>query len=184
MSKIFVSNWIILDGIFSGPEGETDWFTFDKELEDYNLNTLLPAGTILFGRKTFDIMVNFWPTPLAEKEDPRTVQYMNESAKHIFSKTVTKSDWNNSFFHKELNNDTIEKIKADAPGDIVVLGSGEISMQLHRMGFIDQYNILLDPQLGIEGRQFFTNVPKTSLELVQAKTFKCGVVFLQYNMVK
>lgn len=184
MGKIFVSNWITLDGIFSGPAGETDWFTFDKELEQYNLSTLLPANTILFGRKTFDIMVNYWPTALAVNEDPGVVRYMNESVKHTFSKTVTESGWNNSFFHKELNNDTIEKIKADAPGDIVVLGSGEISMQLHRMGLIDQYNILLDPQLGIPGRQFFSGVPKTSLELVQAKTFRCGVIFLQYNMLK
>src|SRR5688572_13550640 len=136
MSKIFVSNWITLDGIFSGPEGETDWFTFDKELEEYNLKTLLPANTILFGRKTFDIMVNFWPTALAANENPDVVKYMNESAKHTFSRTVTESGWNKSFFHKELNADTIEKIKAEALGDIVVLGSGEISMQLHRMGFI------------------------------------------------
>lgn len=184
MSKIFVSNWITLDGIFSGPEGETDWFTFDKELEEYNLSTLLPAGTILFGRKTFDIMVDFWPTALASNENPAVVKYMNESAKHTFSKTVTESGWNNSFFHKELNNDTIEKIKTGATGDIVILGSGEISMQLHRMGLVDQYNILLDPQLGIKGRKFFTDVPKTSLELVETKTFKCGVVFLQYNVLK
>src|SRR5688572_3379783 len=105
MGKIFVSNWITLDGIFSGPGGKTDWFTFDKELEEYNLNTLLPAGTILFGRKTFEIMESFWPAAGAS-ENPRAAKYMNESEKHTFSKTVTSSDWNKSFFHKEIDRKT------------------------------------------------------------------------------
>ncbi len=184
MKKIFVSNWVTLDGIFAGPKGETDWFSFDKELEQYNLEKLLPAKHIIFGRTTYDMMADYWPSAATESENPEVVKYMNESTKHTFSTTVTSSDWDHCFFYKNLDVATIEAIKEKADSDLVVLGSGDVAMQLHRMGMIDQYNILLDPQLLGQGKVFFQGIDKTSLELVSCKTFKCGVNYLEYKVRK
>ena len=33
MKKIKVVEWLSLDGFFSGPKGETEWFVMDEELD-------------------------------------------------------------------------------------------------------------------------------------------------------
>lgn len=184
MSKIFVSNWISLDGIFSGPNGETDWFTNDKELENYNLGKLEQSDGIIFGRSTYELMESFWPTEAANAENPAVINFMNNTPKHTFSKTMTSSGWRNSFFYTEISREVVEAIKSKSGKDIVILGSGAVSMQLHQLGLIDEYKIMLDPQLLGEGKLFFQNIDKTSLELMQVKTFPCGVNYLEYQVRK
>lgn len=184
MKKIFVSNWITLDGIFSGLNGETDWFTSDKELEKYNFDKLQASSDIIMGRTTFKMMEAFWPTEAGYAENAAVVKYMTDSAKHTFSKTVKDSSWANSFFYSNINIETIEAIKSKASKDIVILGSGDIAMQLHRLGLVDQYNIMLDPQLLGQGKYFFQDAYKASLELSCIKTFECGVNYLEYKVIK
>ncbi|MCD2423285.1 dihydrofolate reductase family protein [Niabella pedocola] len=183
MSRIFVFNWISVDGIFSGPNGETDWFTSDPELEAANLSALHIADTLLFGRVTFKMMEAFWPTPGAAAAYPEVAAYMNETAKHSFSTTVNSSHWPHSSFHNVLNRDTVRAIKETAKKDIVVLGSGSVSMALQELQLIDEYILLLDPQLLGRGKPFFKDVDPTALQLLEARTFPSGIVRLHYKTV-
>ncbi|HTG56008.1 MAG TPA: dihydrofolate reductase family protein, partial [Niabella sp.] len=89
MSRIFVSNWITLDGVFSGAGGDTSWFTSDEELMHYNLERLNEADTILMGRITYDLMAGYWPRAQAQQDFAGAYQFMNESRKHIFSRSIT-----------------------------------------------------------------------------------------------
>ncbi len=184
MSRIFVSNWITLDGIFSGPGGDTGWFTSDEELMHYNLDRLNQADTILMGRTTYDLMASYWPGTQAQRDFAGAYRFMNESRKHIFSGTLKESDWQRCIFHNEISQEVISNIKASASKDIVILGSGELSMQLHGLGLIDEYHILLDPQIKGEGRRFFDDMHLSKLKLESIKKFKCGVAYLHYLVVK
>ncbi|MCH5598606.1 dihydrofolate reductase family protein [Niabella ginsengisoli] len=184
MKKIFVSNWISLDGIFSGPNGETEWFTSDEDLYKYNMEDLQQADTIIFGRTTYELMIDYWPTSESQKEYPQAHEYMNACKKHIFSGTIHSSDWSNCFFHKELNPEAIHEIKSGTEKNIVILGSGEISRQMHALGLIDEYHILLDPQFVGAGKVFFQDMPKEKLLLQESKSFDCGVNHLKYKVLK
>ena len=184
MSRIFVSNWISIDGVFSGAGGDTNWFTSDEELKDYNLHQLHCADTILFGRTTYELMHAYWPTEQAKRDYPDVHRYMNECRKHIFSHTVNSSDWQSCYFHNAVNKEAIEKIRADTNKNIVILGSGEIATQLHNLGLIDEYHILLDPQILGEGRRFFDETTPVRLKLESMKKFNCGVAYLRYSVVK
>lgn len=184
MSRIFVSNWITLDGIFSGPDGDTEWFTSDDQLMHYNLARLNQADTILMGRVTYDLMAGYWRGAQARQDFAGAYQFMNESQKHIFSTTMNKSDWNRCIFHNDINPEVISNIKASTSKDIVILGSGNLSMQLHKLGLIDEYHILLDPQIKGEGRRFFDDMHLSKLKLESIKKFGCGVAYLQYLVVK
>lgn len=184
MSSIFVSNWVTLDGIFSGPGGDTGWFTSDEELMHYNLGRLNEADTILMGRITYDLMAGYWPGAQARHDFAGAYQFMNESRKHIFSKTLTESDWQRCIFHHEITPEVINNIKDSTSKDIVILGSGDLSMQLHKLGLIDEYHILLDPQIKSEGRKFFDDMQMSKLKLKSIKKFECGVAYLQYAVVK
>ncbi|MBZ4190396.1 dihydrofolate reductase family protein [Niabella beijingensis] len=183
MSRIFVFNWISVDGIFSGPDGATDWFTHDAELDQANREILDSADTILFGRVTFKMMESFWPTAGAAEQFPDVARYMSRAAKHTFSTTVTGSTWENSFFYKEISPESIAAIRKTAGNDIVVFGSGMVCNTLLRNGWIDTYTLLLDPQLMGRGRRFFTDVPPTALRLKETRTFPSGIVRLDYDVV-
>ncbi|WP_114790898.1 dihydrofolate reductase family protein [Niabella yanshanensis] len=184
MSRIFVSNWITLDGIFSGAGGDTGWFTSDEELMNYNLERLNEADTILMGRITYDLMAGYWPLAQAQQDFAGAYQFMNESRKHIFSTTVNKSGWDRCIFHNEVSPKVINDIKTSAGKDIVILGSGKLSARLHNLRLIDEYHLLLDPQIKVEGRRFFDDIQKSKLKLKNMKKFECGVVYLQYVVVK
>ncbi|WP_300598466.1 dihydrofolate reductase family protein [Niabella sp.] len=184
MNRIFVFNWISVDGIFSGPGGETNWFTPDAELEKANRLELGRASTVLFGRVTFKMMEAFWPTPGAATQFPDVAKYMNEAEKHTFSTTVTSSNWQHSFFHKNLNRDTINAIKENAKEDVVIFGSGSVGMALQRLQLIDEYVLLLDPQLLGRGKPFFKEVDPTVLQLLEVRAFPSGIVRLHYKTVR
>ena len=184
MNKISVVNWIAVDGIFSGPNGETDWFTPDEELTQENLLGLSKSATILFGRVTFKMMEAFWPTQEAISRFPEIAAYMNNAEKHTFSTTVTSSTWQHCYFHKEISRETVTAIKETAKGNVVILGSGDVSMALHRLGLIDEYSLLLDPQLLGAGKPFFRNIDRTALQLLSSRVFPSGTVRLNYKVVK
>jgi dihydrofolate reductase len=86
--RIIVSNMVSLDGYIAGPNGEIDWFVWDKELEKYTIEMMGTVDTILFGRVTYDMMARYWPTD--RTNDPYIKERMNNLPKIVFSRTLGK----------------------------------------------------------------------------------------------
>jgi dihydrofolate reductase len=61
---------VTLDGYFEGPNKEIDWHVVDSEFNDFADTQLKSVDTILFGRVTYQLMANYWPTPSAITDDP------------------------------------------------------------------------------------------------------------------
>lgn len=102
MRKVIVSNLVSLDGYFEGSNRELDWHRVDEELNEYAIELLNSVDTLLFGRVTYELMVSYWPTESAITNDPIIAEKMNTLPKIIFSRTLTKVDWNNSRLAKEV----------------------------------------------------------------------------------
>ncbi|MBO9620593.1 MAG: dihydrofolate reductase family protein [Niabella sp.] len=152
-------------------------------MQKENLENLQQVNTILFGRVTFKMMEAFWPREQT-KAYPEVQQYMNAARKHTFSTTVNRSAWQHSYFHEQLNKETIISIKEKAENDIVILGGGMSSRELHRLGLLDEYTLFLDPQLLGRGKQFFREMPPGRLQLLDSRVFPSGIVRLNYKVVK
>ena len=60
-----------------------------------------PVDTLLFGRKTYELMASYWPTPSAIKDDPVVADLMNRLSKIVFSRTLEKAEWNNTRLIKD-----------------------------------------------------------------------------------
>ena len=70
---------------------------------------------------------------------------MNKLQKIVFSKTLEKTDWENTSLIKENVEETIIKLK-NLPGkDIVILASGKIVSLLTGMNLIDEYRVIINP---------------------------------------
>jgi hypothetical protein len=63
MRKVIADAFVTLDGFMAGPQGEIDWNEpyFDEEMARYVGEEFATVGTILFGRGTYQLFVQYWP---------------------------------------------------------------------------------------------------------------------------
>jgi dihydrofolate reductase len=185
MRKIIVSNLVSLDGFMAGPNGELDWFVVDEEFNDYANDLLSKVDAILFGRVTYQLMANYWPTPSAITNEPLIADKMNNLPKIVFSKTLEKVEWNNSRLVKDNIEGEISKLKQQPGKDIVIFGSGSIVSTFTQSGLIDEYRITVNPVVLGSGKPLFKSIKdRIKMKLLKKKTFDSGVVLLYYEPEK
>lgn len=185
MRKIIVSNYVSLDGFFAGPNGEIDWFVWDEETAEYSKELMGTIDTILFGRITYELMADYWPTPAAAAEEPVITNFMNNTSKVVFSRTLEKVEWNNSRLVRENIAGEISKMKHQTGKDMVIYGSGSIVSLFAQSGLIDDYRIFVNPVVLGNGKPLFKGLKdRFKLKLLSTKVFKSGVVLLHYEPEK
>lgn len=172
------------DGFFAGPNGEIDWHVVDAEFNEYAIAMLHDAGTILFGRVTYEMMANYWPTVQALTDDPIVADQMNNLQKIVFSKTQGNLAWNNATVMGDIVPEEILKIKQRVPKDILILGSGTIVSALAELGLIDEYRFIVNPIVLGHGKALFGGIKeRIKLKFLRMKTFISGNVLLYYEPV-
>ena len=193
MRKISVFIHVSLDGFFAGPNDEIDWFKIikkDPEWEKHTYRESHSGSTLLFGRRTYKMMKSYWPTAAGIQSDPHMAKVMNESPKIVVSKTLNgveehEENWKNVTIIRDLNHDTITKLKEEGGGGgtgaITILGSGSIIQQLANMGFIDEYELVVVPIILGDGKYLFKDVKMTEMNLVESQSFQNGLVSLCYQ---
>ena len=62
MRKVIWLMHMSLDGFVAGPKGEIDWIYLNDELFEDVENMIDAADTALYGRVTYELMENYWPT--------------------------------------------------------------------------------------------------------------------------
>ena len=186
MGKLMAFTIVSVDGYFSGPEGEIDWFkgTPDEEGAAFSAEVSGMAGSLLFGRKTYEIMKGFWPTPAGIASDPVTAKVMNERPKFVISGTLGPEKdgpvWKNVTVLSEIRPDGIRRMKGS--GDVTILGSGSIVQQLMQLSLIDEYHLMVVPVILGAGRSLFRDAGKLDLVLADTRVFrKSGKVLLTYR---
>lgn len=188
MKKIIVFNWLSMDGLFSGPNGEThEWMVHDNGIDEES-HTLMQPDTVLLGRVTYQLFESYWPKvaedPKATKEARKIAGELNEMKKVVFSTTLKDVKWVNTTL---ANGDLVEEVtnlKRGNGADIVIFGSGSIVEQLTNERLIDEYLFAMTPVILGEGKSCFNHVKKLDLKLLKAKNFESGNVLLHYKAVK
>jgi dihydrofolate reductase len=182
MGKLGVFNFMTLNGLFEGAEHDISWHPHDAEGAEYASDGLSSEGTLLFGRKTYDLMVQYWPTPMAEKNDPAVAAGMNTAEKIVFSRTLTSSHWTNTRFVNDNIGEEVRKLKQIPGKNLTILGSGSIVTQLAELNLIDEYQFVVDPVVLSSGTPIFNGINRRlDLKLVSIKAFKNGGVVLTYR---
>src|SRR6266540_118147 len=119
---------VTVDGFFSGPKGEVDWFVQSEDLEEFAQKLIDSVDTILYGRVTYQMMAGYWPHASGSFAD-RT----NRLPKLVFSSTLDETpwgDWDNARPIKGVLAEEVEKLKNEPGNDIVIYGSGSIVQAL------------------------------------------------------
>jgi dihydrofolate reductase len=136
----------------------------------------------VFGRVTYDLMIKFWPTPMAMQTYPIVAERMNGAEKIVFSRTMDRASWNNTKVIKGNIVAEMRQMKEQAGDNMVILGSGSIISQFTEAGLIDEFQIVLCPVVLGAGRTLFGGVTtRPSLKRTHSRTFKNGNVSLRYE---
>ena len=186
MRKLAVFNMVSLDGYFVDAQGDMSWaHKRDAEWNAFTAENAKGGGVLVFGRVTYDLMIRYWPTPMAEQQNPDVAKGMNNMPKIVFSKTMDKASWNNTTVVKGDLAAEVRNLKQTPGDDLVILGSGTIVSQLAQEGLIDEYQVVVSPIVLGQGRTMFEGVKtRLPLKLTRSRTFGNGSVFLCYEPAK
>lgn len=182
MRKVIFQIMISVDGFFEGLNREIDWHNVDAEFNDYAVDLLNNVDILLFGRITYELMAGYWPTETAVTNDSVVAGKMNSLQKVVISKTLQKSDWNNTILIKDNIEAEIRKLKEQPGKDIAIFGSSDLAVTLIPSGLIDEYRIIVNPVVLGNGKPLFKGINnKLNLKLIKSKVFNSGNVLLYYQ---
>ncbi len=183
MRKLIVFNNVSLDGYFVDAEGDMSWaHKQDAEWSAFVSENARGGGVLLFGRKTYELMAGYWPTPMAMQNSPDVAEGMNNFSKVVFSRTLDKASWKNTRLVKDDLATEVRKMKSQDGEGMAILGSGSIVAQLASEGLIDEYQIALSPVVLGKGRTMFEGLKnRLNLKLMKTRAFTNGNVMLWYE---
>jgi dihydrofolate reductase len=182
MRKVFLFMMTTLDGYFEGPDHDISWHNADnREFAKFAEDQLDETDTLIFGRKTYELMAGYWPSEEAIRTDPGTATRMNSLNKIVFSHNPINTGWQNV----EASTNVVEKMQElkSAPGkDIAVLASSNLGLTLIEEGLLDEIRIMINPIIIGKGTPLFEGTDKIlRFTLRASKTFKSGNVLLAYT---
>jgi dihydrofolate reductase len=185
VQRLLVFNHVTLDGYFTSPEGDMSWAhqgSDDPEFAAWVGGNAKSGGSLLFGRVTYEMMVSYWPTPQAKRDNPVVAEGMNNMPKVVFSRTLDRVSWSNTTLLKGDLVAEIRKLKQEPGEGMVIMGSGSIVAQLAPEGLIDEYQVVVNPIVLGKGRTMFDGVRKPlNLTLTRSRTFGNGKAVLSYQ---
>lgn len=158
----------------------------DEETLEYFTNLTREADHQVFGRKTYQLMVPYWPDVLksqsATKSDTEFARAFDSINKIIFSRSLENAEDRNTRIVSTNLRDEILKLKQEE-GKNILVGGISIPSQLIELGLVDEYHFVVGPIIAGEGRRLLDGISlrdKLQLKLVESKTFKSGSMALHY----
>jgi dihydrofolate reductase len=163
-------------------------FNPDEETFGYFTHLTRDADTFLYGRKTYQLMVPYWPDVAknhsgqtkAEIEFAQAFDAINKII--VFSQSLDSPEENKTRIVRTNLRDEILKLKQEQ-GKNIFTGGVSIPSQLVELGLIDEYHFVVHPIVLGEGRRLCEGInlqKKCQLKLVESKTFKSGCAALRY----
>ena len=182
MRKLILFNMATIDGHFAGPSGELDWHTVDRAFMDFSIEQLNEIDILVFGRKTYELMADYWTKSESMKNDPIVAGHMNRKPKLVASRKLKLVEWSNSSLIKGDIVEKMREIKKEHGKDMIILGSAEMASTLINSGLIDEFRLMISPVILGNGRPQFQNISdRIKLKLLRCHAFESGNVLLAYG---
>ena len=158
----------------------------DDETLEYFTQLLREVDLQIFGRKTYQLMVPYWPdvakNQSASKAENGFARAFVSLKKVVFSRSFDSAEDKQTRIVRANLHDEILKLKQEQGKDILV-GGVDIPSQLIELGLVDEYRFVVSPIVAGEGRRLLEGVnlrERLQFKLVESKIFKSGCVALRY----
>jgi len=180
MRKLCVFESVSVDGFFTDSNDDVNWAHAGREDAEFASWVGANASSgreLLFGRKTYQMMESYWPSPMAAEQMPEVAKGMNAAKKYVISRTIHPT-WKNTTLLDGDPVGAVQKLKKTNGSNITVLGSGCVAALLAEAGLVDEYLFVIIPIALGSGRTLFPQ--RNKLRLIDARSFRCGNVAVTY----
>jgi hypothetical protein len=110
---------------------------------------------------------------------------MAETPKVVFSNTLKEVKWNNSSLAQADPVTTVNRMKQEPGGDMVIFGGASLAAHFIKNNLIDEYRFKLEPVALGKGKSLFQGIPeRMKLKLIKSKIFESGVAGLYYQAIR
>ena len=158
----------------------------DEETLEYSTHLIRDVDLLVFGRKTHQLMVPYWPDVLKNQSGTKAeiefARAFDSVKKVIFSRSLDSVEDKNTRIVRTNLRDEILKLKQERGANILVGGVG-IPSQLMELGQVDEYRFVVGPIVAGAGRRLLEGVSlaeRLQLKLVDSQIFKSECVALRY----
>ena len=191
MSKLVVTTFVTLDGVYQAPGGPDEdrtggfeqggWLAphFDEEGGAVMGEVFERAGSFLLGRKTYEIFASYWPH--VTDENHPVASRLNALPKYVASRSLEKAEWQGSTIIRDVPTE-VAALKEEPGGELQVHGSGDLVHSLLEHRLVDVLNLLVFPVvLGAGKRLFREGVAPTGLRPTESRMTGSRVVITSYE---
>lgn len=159
----------------------------DEEIHEYFTHLMRDVDLLVFGRKTYQLMVPYWPDVVKNhsgqtKAEIEFAEAFDSINKIVFSRSLESAEGKNTRIVRTKPQDEILKLKQQE-GNNILLGGVALPSQLIERGLVDEYHFVVHPIVAGEGRRLLEGISlqeRLLLTLVESKTLKSGCVALRY----
>src|SRR5271154_5288450 len=158
----------------------------DEELLEYSTHLLRDVDLLVYGRKTHQLMVPYWPdvakNPSETRADIEFARTFVSKNKIVFSQSLESAEDKNTKIVRTNLQDEIVRLKHEQ-GKNILVGGVSIPSQLIELGLVDEFRFVVHPIVAGEGRRLLEGISlpeKLQLKLVESKISKSGCVALRY----
>jgi dihydrofolate reductase len=184
MHRTIVITFSTLDGVIEDPDGRGGtpnggWaFRHGPEAvagDKFKLGSLLETGALLFGRTTWELFAQLWPSRTGDFPDA-----MNRSRKLVVSsKRTDLTAWQNS---ELVDGDMVDAIaKQRTERDVIVIGSASVVHALQSRDLVDEYRIIVFPDVVGTGTRLFPDGAAPSRFCLASAEAAGPGLFLRYE---
>ncbi len=186
MRKLKLQLQMTVDGYIAGRNGEMDFMVWDwdDELKQYVTDITEPIDCIILGRKLAEGFIPYWAGVAANPDDPQfsAGKKFTNTPKVVFTKTLDKSEWENTILAKGDLVDEITKLKNQDGKDIIAYGGATFVSAIIKQRLIDEFHLFVNPTAIGDGMAIFKELDsKQNLTLVKSASYDCGIVVLNYE---
>ncbi len=176
MRKIIVMIATSADGFIARKDGAVDWLDRPRTAGDYGMGKFWKSiDTILFGRKTYDMAVQF------AKEGKVAPGMHGDIKNYVFSRKPPKKVLEGFEFVREPIKQFAQRLRSEKGQNIFMMGGGGIIASFLDEGEIDEFIISVIPTFIGEGIPLMAPKRRTvPLKLLSTKKFSDSVVQLRY----
>jgi dihydrofolate reductase len=158
----------------------------DEEILEHYTHLLREIDLLVYGRKTYQLMVPYWPDIAKSQSDTKAsnefARAFDSSNKVVFSRSLDSAEDKNTRIVRANLREEMLKLKQEQ-GKNILVGGVDIPSQLIELGLVDEYRFVVQPIVAGEGRRLLEGVSlpeRLQLKLVESKLFKSGCIALRY----
>jgi len=158
----------------------------DEEIHEYFTHLMRDVDLLVFGRKTYQLMVPYWPDIAKNHSETKAENEFADAFDSkrlvVFSQSLDRAEGKNTRIVRTKPQDEILRLKQEQ-GKNILLGGVDIPSQLIKLGLVDEFRFVVQPIIAGEGRRLLEGVSlqeKLQLKLVESKILKSGCVALRY----